>query len=86
MSMNKSEIFDIVKSKIVEVLPELENREIKITQSLKDLGANSVDRVEISQYSMEALGLKIPRTELGGIENIENLVDLFGAHLNGHSH
>lgn len=79
--MDKTNIFNMIKTKIVEVLPELENQEIQISQSLKDLGANSVDRVEISQNSMEALGLKIPRTEMGGIENLQSLVDLFHKYL-----
>jgi len=81
--MDKTDIFSVIKTKILEALPELENQEIQMTQSLKGLGASSVDRVEISQNSMEALGLKIPRTEMGGIENIQSLVDLFYKHLNG---
>jgi polyketide biosynthesis acyl carrier protein len=84
--MDRTNIFNVIKTKIVEVLPELENQEIQISQSLKDLGANSVDRVEISQNSMEALGLKIPRTEMGGIENIQSLVDLFHKHLSESVH
>jgi len=80
--MDKTNIFNMIKTKIVEVLPELENQEIKPTQSLKELGANSIDRLDISQSSMEALGLNIPRMEFSGIENIQGLIDLFFKHLN----
>lgn len=73
--MTKLEIFRIIKENLVEILPELESVDIDPTKSMKDLGANSIDRVDVVLQSMEALGVKFPLQELGGIENIQGLVD-----------
>jgi polyketide biosynthesis acyl carrier protein len=74
--MNKEDVFQAVKKNIVEILPHVSLNNIKIDGQLKDLGANSIDRMEIVTMSMEALGIKIPLVELGQVENIEGLVNL----------
>ncbi len=79
--MNRDQIFEVVKGVVLRVLPDLNPDEIVPERSLVDLGANSVDRVEVSMYSMEALNLKIPRIELHGVRNLAGLVDLFHARL-----
>ena len=48
-------------------------------QSMKDYGINSLDIVEIVSHSMRALRVKIPRSELGHITNIDGLVDVLHA-------
>ena len=47
---------------------------ISMDISLKDLGANSLDRAEIVTGSMEDLGLSFPMRELAKISNIRELV------------
>ena len=42
-----------------------------------DYGANSLDLVEVVSRSMRQLKVKVPRSELNKLENIEQLVDLF---------
>ncbi|MBY9086498.1 poly(3-hydroxyalkanoate) depolymerase, partial [Paenibacillus sp. HN-1] len=61
---------------IMEVLTYLEEEEVKIELSLKDLGANSIDRADIAVSSMEALGLKMSMVEFGQVKNIQELVNL----------
>jgi polyketide biosynthesis acyl carrier protein len=79
--MTKEEIFLIVKANIEEVLPDLELDldSIRLEDSLKELGANSIDRMEITVLSMEALGLKVPLVEFGQVSNLQGLVDLLHA-------
>lgn len=80
MSINKKEnIFNIVKQHICEVIPELENYSVKLSDSFAELGANSVDRAELATMSMETLSLQIPRVELAGIKNIGDLVEILTA-------
>ncbi len=74
--MSKEDVFQAVKKNIVEILPHVSLDNIRIEGQLKDLGANSIDRMEIVTMSMEALGIKIPLVELGQVENIEGLVNL----------
>jgi polyketide biosynthesis acyl carrier protein len=75
--MEKETIFAAIKKNALAVLIDVPESQITLEKSLKDLGANSVDRVEIAQYSMEELGLVVPRLELGQVTNINDLVEVF---------
>ncbi|MCK6591964.1 MAG: phosphopantetheine-binding protein [Polyangiaceae bacterium] len=81
--MSKDEVFAVVKKQILEVLFELPPDAVDRSKSLKDLGANSIDRSEIAMASMEALGLNFPLRELAGIKNIEELVSTLHEKLGG---
>lgn len=77
--MNKSEIFEELKKLITEALPYIEPEHIRLGDSLKDLGANSIDRMDIIVGIMEALEVRIPLVEFGKLNNIEGIVDLLVA-------
>lgn len=77
--MTKEAIFSIIKQNLTEILPDLNADEITPAQSMKELGANSVDRMDVVIQTKEALGLKFPLSALGGIENLQGLVDFFHA-------
>ena len=74
--MTKERIVSIVKEGIVEILPDVSEEKIDIEQSLRDYGANSIDRADIVIRAMEMLKLKIPMMEFANIKNIEGIVDL----------
>src|ERR1700730_12339169 len=80
MLLDKEKIFDVVKANTLKVLPDLLADDVTIDKNLSDLGANSVDRVEVVIYSLEQLGLKVPTSELHGIRNLRALVDLMHRH------
>ena len=73
--MTKAEIFEIVKKNALEIL-DVAPDTITIGKSLTDLGANSVDRMEIVTSTMQDLGLKIPFMSFAGAANIEDLVEI----------
>lgn len=73
--MNKDRVFEIVKKNILELLKELNPEYITPQASMRNLGANSIDRVDVIIGSLEALSLKIPLTELAKLQNIGELVD-----------
>jgi polyketide biosynthesis acyl carrier protein len=77
--VTETETFEVVKKVILEILPFLSAGEVGIDHSLKDLGANSIDRMEVVTQSMEELGLKIPMVEFGKVQNIKGLVELLHA-------
>lgn len=81
MDAEKQRAFDVVKANLLKVLMDLKPEQVTIDKSMTDLGANSVDRVEVVMYSMEELGLDIPRAELHGAKNIAGLVDILARHL-----
>ena len=53
-----------------------EGKEIDPSKSMKELGANSLDIVEVVSCSMRELKVKVPRAELNKLTNIDELVDL----------
>ncbi len=77
MTMTREEILNVVINNLKENLDDLEDEEIDPSKSMKDLGANSLDIVEVVSTSMRELKIKVPRSELNDIANVDELVDLF---------
>jgi polyketide biosynthesis acyl carrier protein len=75
--MTKDDIFSIVQNNILHVLVRLTPADIQPQISMRALGANSIDRVDVVIKTMQDLGLKIPLVELAGLRNIGELVDFF---------
>lgn len=76
MKFSQQEIFEVVKQNTIKVLMDVDPSLITLDTSLTELGANSIDRVEVVMYSMEQLGIEVPRTEFRGVRDISTLVDL----------
>jgi acyl carrier protein len=74
--MTKEHIFAVVKKHLMQTVDGLTEDQIDLTRSMKDLGANSLDIVEIVSVSMRELRVKVPRSELSRLTNIGGLVDL----------
>lgn len=74
--MTRDEVFAVVKANVQLILPDLPPDAISMDQSLKDLGANSIDRMDIVVNSMEELGVKVPLTNFAAARNIGGVVDL----------
>lgn len=72
--MTEHDIFQTVRNVTLEVLPFLSADDVTIDKSLKDLGANSIDRAEVVTISMEKLGVKIAMLEFGKAKNLRDLV------------
>ena len=75
--MTKDEVIEVLKKNIIENLDDMEGQEIDPAKSMKDYGANSLDMIEVVSTSMRELKIKIPRTELADIANIDQLADKF---------
>jgi acyl carrier protein len=74
--MTKEHIFNVVKKHLMQTVDGLEESAIDGDKSMKELGANSLDIVEIVSVSMRELKVKVPRSELSKLTNISGLVDL----------
>ncbi len=74
--MDRQDVLEVVKRHLVDTIEELEGVEIDPAKSMKDLGANSLDIVEVVSCSMRELKVKVPRAELNSLENINQLVEL----------
>jgi polyketide biosynthesis acyl carrier protein len=82
--MTAQEVFELVVRHTCHVLPHLAGRTFDPSDQLKELGANSVDRVEIVVMTMESLGLEFDLVELGRVHNIGGLAEAFHAKLGAH--
>ncbi|UXY16192.1 acyl carrier protein [Chitiniphilus purpureus] len=71
--MNKEEIFETIVRHVREVIPSLETHRFQPDDSLKALGANSVDRADIIMMTLESLSLNIPLIAMAKAENIGDL-------------
>lgn len=74
--MSQEKVFEVVKNNILEILPDLDPSVITTSVSLKDLGANSLDRADVATMSMEDLNISMPMMELAKVANIGDLVDV----------
>ncbi|MCQ1578375.1 acyl carrier protein [Streptomyces parvus] len=77
--MPDTSVFDLIVEHTREVLPELEGHRFAPSDSLRDLGANSIDRAEIIMMTLESLSLQVPLVELADAKNISELADLLHA-------
>jgi acyl carrier protein len=71
-----NEIFEVVKKHLVDICPDIDAALVVPEASMKDLGASSLDMVEVVSCSMRELGVRVPRQELSTIKDIGGLVEL----------
>jgi acyl carrier protein len=74
--MTRDDVAAIVKRHLADAVDDLDADSIDTTKSMKDLGANSLDIVEVVSRSMRELRVKVPRSELSKLTNMDELVDL----------
>lgn len=75
--MTKEEVIEVIKKNIADNLDDVEAASIDPQKSMKDYGANSLDMIEVVSCSMRELNIKIPRSELADIKNIDELAQKF---------
>jgi acyl carrier protein len=74
--VDREEIASIVRKHLIEVVGDLKEADIDMSRSMKDFGANSLDIVDVVSSAMRELTVKVPRSELGRLTNMNGLVDL----------
>ncbi|KTT63893.1 hypothetical protein NS383_17615 [Pseudomonas oryzihabitans] len=79
--MTQAEVFDLIVRHAREVLPSLGQRVVGRGDRLVDLGANSVDRVEIVAMTLSSLALRLPLAQTMGARNIGELAELLHGRL-----
>ena len=75
--MTRNEIFDVVKTHMIETIDEIdESTSINEQDRMADLGADSIDVVEVVSDSMRTLKVKVDRNKLDSAQNLAGLLDL----------
>lgn len=74
--MQRDDILKTVRKHLATVLDGVPPESIDPQKSMKDYGANSLDIVEVVSATMRELRVKVPRSELSKLTNMDQLVDL----------
>jgi polyketide biosynthesis acyl carrier protein len=80
--MTKEQIMEVIKKNIVANIDDIDGSTIDPQKSMKDYGANSLDMIEVVSTTMRELKIKVPRSELADINNIDRLADKFMEYVN----
>jgi acyl carrier protein len=75
-TIDRTHVLAVVKRHLAAAVEEIDVDQLDTTRSMKEYGANSLDIVEVVSRTMRELKVKVPRTELSKITNIDGLVDL----------
>ena len=79
--MSRDEIVELITDKLAENLDDLEREDLDPEISMRDLGVNSLDLIDVVQAVMRELSIKVPRSQLADIETISGLADKFAQHV-----
>ena len=80
--MTKQELFELYVAQVKEVMPQLEGHDFFPTDNLRDLGANSIDRVEILMMTLESVGTaNLHLIDFAGVNNIGEIIDILHSRL-----
>jgi len=74
--MQREHISSVVIKHLLDAVDDLDPAHIDTSRSMKDLGANSLDIVEVVSRTMRELKIKVPRSELAKLSDIDGLVGL----------
>jgi polyketide biosynthesis acyl carrier protein len=74
--VDRAAVERVVREVIGVVLPSVPPEAIAGDKHLRELGADSVDRVEIILMLLERLGLDEPMTTFSGVPDVDGLVTL----------
>ena len=73
----------MIRQIVLGVLPDVTPEAVAMTTSLRDLGANSMDRAEVATCAIEQLHVVVPLAELAQVADLGGLVDLIHRHMAG---
>lgn len=74
--MTREDIQAVVIRYLARAVDTIDPDTVDTSRSMKELGANSLDIVEVVSSSMRELRIKIPRSELSKLTDVDGLVDL----------
>jgi polyketide biosynthesis acyl carrier protein len=78
--LEKHDILTVIKKNMVKAVDNLDAENIDEMKPMTEYGANSLDIVDVVSTTMRELKIKVPRTELVHLKNIDDLANLFYKH------
>lgn len=80
-TLSKEEVIGVIERNLEQNLHDVDIETIESTSSMRDYGANSLDIIEVVSATMRELEIRVPRSELSQVENIDELADKFMEYL-----
>jgi polyketide biosynthesis acyl carrier protein len=77
--LDNTSILAIITENIRAVVPDLSETSITASDTMSQLGLDSVERQEVVMLTLEAIGLEIPLVQLRGPRTIGDLAELLHA-------
>lgn len=74
--MDRDAVLALLIAQLRDVVPDLAEKPIVGTDSMAELGVDSIERSEILMNTLEALALDLPMVHLHGPRNLGELADL----------
>lgn len=74
--MNRNDIMQLVITNLKRTVVDLEDADIAPDKAMSDMGATSLDIVEVVSTTMRKLRVKVPRDRLNNLTCLNDLVDL----------
>jgi polyketide biosynthesis acyl carrier protein len=81
--LDNTSILAIITENIRAVVPDLSETPITASDTMSQLGLDSVERQEVVMLTLEAIGLEIPLVQLRGPRTIGDLAELLHAKREG---
>ncbi|MER0242135.1 phosphopantetheine-binding protein [Streptomyces sp. 796.1] len=72
--MTQDEIFKALLATFADIIPEVDLSAATFDDSLKELGANSIDRADIITETMEHAGVSLPMVSFAEAQSIGDIV------------
>jgi acyl carrier protein len=73
--MDKKQIFEMLLNNLQETIPDLADTKVELHQTMAEIGANSLDVVEVVSTTMREVKVRLPRETLQDLANVGALVD-----------
>lgn len=83
-NIDKTYVREVLLNSVRQLTPALSDYEFQKGDSLKNLGVNSMERVEIIVDTLATLSLRIPMADTTVASNIDELVDLLYERISQH--
>lgn len=81
--ITEAQIFESLKKYMLKAIDDLEIDEIDYSKTMRELGANSMDEIEITSRVMRELRIKVPLEALSEVSTLGELMAVLLQHANG---
>jgi polyketide biosynthesis acyl carrier protein len=71
-------IGEIIKQQIVDIMLDVDIQTLSMSSSMRELGLNSIDRVDVIMNTLETLGQNVPLVEFASARSLGDIVKIIG--------